>query len=392
MSISVKDIILVAFGINNNSAQKKKQIEQKLTAPKSPYGMIGKINRFVFNMKARTDFYIYLASQLKNGADFTLSLKKYRERRMARKRRTEAGIMSDMIRRLSASGTDYSQAMKPWIPHQEYAILYGYEKAGQLAKAFKIINAENKKKAAFMKLIRSGIGKPVMSALVIYATLLFIGIDITPSFSKYLAHPTGSVAILYAEADYVDSYQAFIPPLIFCIYAVWVRYSLPGWRGKFRVMAEKFPPYSIYKQYQGYMWLVGFLSQSRTGTPEKDILDDQIKQANPWLAERLKKIRFYINQGNLLPVALKMADTGGVKFDFPNIDLIEALESVYGKQGAHEAMDEILNDWQEAFSEEWKKKIFQFSAICMMIVYCLITFVILALNDLSGQLANGIGN
>jgi type II secretory pathway component PulF len=362
--------------------------EGKNVPPAKRTGLQGMINRAFFSTLVREGFYEFLSTQIQNGQQDIASMETYRDRMTSRKRMTQAAVISDIIRRLKQSGGSWEIAFTPWVPADEVRIIDGGERSGNLPKALETISTLNERKAELRSKVRAAATTPALSIFVIYAFLLFIGIYVTPIFSRFLPNPTGIGAMLYAEGDFVDSWEAFVPPVI-AFAMVWgFIFALPRWTGRVRALADRFMPFSFFRDVKGYVWVLTFMAMLRANTPDTEIIAQQMQRADPWLRERLRIILIRLRaQGGDLPVILRTASVRGVLLHFPNEGLIDAIESIYGHADTAERMQAVVDRWSNRFDKKINKKIRNFSTYAQLTVYAIMAFLLIALNDVSGQLS-----
>lgn len=371
-------------------AGKREPLKSSVIKPAATKGFSGWVNRQFFGWKTREAVYENLATKLMNNQTDIAALERYRDMMLSRNRKTRAAIINDILRRARQSGTGLSVAFAPWIPKEEQKILEGGQRAGNIPKALETIIQLNEQKAEMQSKLKSAVSQPAFYVLVIYAFLLFIGIYITPEFSKFLPNPTGIASLLYAEGRFVDSWQAFIPPVIALTLTGLFIWSLPRWTGPYRAKLDQHLPYSFFKETRGYIWLTSFVAMLESGIPDVEIIRQQIKDADPWMKERL---RYVINElgseGVTLPVALRNASVRRVKFEFPNSDLIDDIDGSYGYEDSSERIQKIMRRWSYRFDKKMSKRIKMFGYSTQMAVYFIMGFLLIALNALTIQLSSG---
>ncbi|WP_025860507.1 hypothetical protein [Acetobacter papayae] len=113
------------------------------------------------------------------------------------------------------------------------------------------------------------------------------------------------------------------------------RWSLPRLTGRVRVWLEVAPPWSVYRDIQGYLWICSFLAQCKIGVADVDVLENQAEDSrSPWLTERLTTLRdMMVTEGVTLPRAMEMA-----RLHFPNPEIIREIDDVWGDEGDYDTL------------------------------------------------------
>lgn len=394
MDGGIKAEILKAVGLGPK-IKYRKALKSAPVRPAKTTGMTGMINRMMyFDARTRESLYNDLATKIENGEVNVVALRAYRDLLIERGRKRKASIIVDILRRLEQGGASFARAFKPWIPEEEMRILESAEKAGNLVGAFETIILLNHRKEDIYKKIKGAALMPFFYLILIYGLLLFVGIWMMPHFASMLAHPTGSAAILYAEGRFVDSPQAFIPPAVIVILVISFIMSLKRWTGKYRAIADQYLPYSLYREVQGYIWLISFIAMLKgNNTADLQILKQQVDGANPWLKERLRTYLIKLrSDGASFPEVLKNAGVGGRKFNFPTESLIDSIGSVYGKKDTPERLERILSRWSLRFDEKLNKQIKSLSFTAQISVYAILGFILVAMNAVSTQITQSVGH
>lgn len=393
MDLNLKEEILKAFGLGSKVGRRK-PLKSAPVRPAKTTGWRGWLNRLAFSPKVREALYEDLATKIENGEVNVVALRSYRDLLVERGKRGLASILVDILRRIEQGGTSFARAFKPWIPEEEVRILDSCEQAGNLVSAFETIILLNQRKEDIYKKIKGAAVMPFFYLILIYGLLLFVGIWMVPHFASMLAHPTGSAAILYAEGRFVDSPEAYIPPVAVMVLIIAFIFSLRRWTGKYRAIADKYMPYNLYKEIQGYIWLISFIAMLKgNNIADLSILKQQVEGANPWLRERLRTYLIKLRiEGVSFPEVLKTAGVGGHRFNFPTEGLIDSIGSVYGKKDTPERLERILARWSLRFDEKLNRQIKTFAFSAQIAVYAILGFILVAMNAVSVQITQSVGH
>lgn len=372
---------------NPNQAGRRDPLKTSVIRPAAKTGFSGWLNRKFFGWKAREALYDDLSSKLMNNQTDITALERYRDMLLLRKRRTRAAIVNDILRRARQEGNNLALAFAPWVPKEEAKIIEGGQRAGDIPKALETIIQMNENRDQMKGKVIAAISMPAFYTLLIYVFLLFVGIYITPQFTKFLPNPTGIGAMLYAEGRFVDSWQAFVPPVFALSVTALFAWSLPRWTGKYRTMFDQHLPYAFFKETRGYIWMVAFIAMLESGMSDVEILRQQIRDTDPWMKERLRCILHELStEGSSLPIALRVASVRGVKFEFPNPGLIDTIDGAYGYEDTPERLTKSLKRWSYRYDKMMSNRIKWVGYIAQTVLYGIMGFLLLALNAISQQL------
>src|SRR5690606_1735213 len=132
---------------------------------------------------------------------------------------------------------------------------------------------------------------------------------------------TGVGAHMAIMADYVNSWLIPTIGALLAMIAVIV-WTLPRWTGSARAIADRYPPWSIYRLTAGSGFMLAVSGMVKAGVPIPSILRLLQRGASPWFAERVSMTLFYVNNGLNLGDALYR--TG---FGFPDPETVKDLRA-----------------------------------------------------------------
>jgi hypothetical protein len=197
---------------------------------------------------------------------------------------------------------------------------------------------------------------------------------------------------MYKFADIANSWVAFIPPVFGIIVVNLIVYSLPRWRGRYRVKAEQYFPYSFYRDIQGYAWLMGFTALLRAGMADVQILKQQADLANPWLSERLRAIWWRMDNGDSLPASLLAKGKGGMPpFGFPNPNVVDDICSLAGFADFPERITKVASVWANELEKSMNQKAKKFGVWAEALMYGVITLLLAVVNEMTTQMSSITG-
>lgn len=341
------------------------------------------VSRWAFRWSQRESFYEYLSSQLHNEVTVRAAIERYRTELLKRKRRRAASVVGGLARRIE-NGARLSVALARWAPAEERLAIASGEFSGNLpAELDRLLDS---------KASRGKIGRVLFSALIppfaylaaIYGVLIYIGGSFVPMMIKDEPHATysGLGALTVMLGHFATSPLAIVPPLAVAALGVAVMRSMERWTGPMRRQAEKFFPWSYYRDVQGYVWLSGFTAMLQAGMADRKILAEQAAHASPWLRERLNAVRRRVENGQAFGDAL-----AATEFEFPDSKLVDSVVATAGFPDFPNRMEKRLTRWLEKYEGRMtiKAEIMGFLAEIVMLV--LIAFVVMGLSSLSKSMA-----
>ena len=161
-------------------------------------------------------------------------------------------------------------------------------------------------------------------------------------------------------------------------------YSLPRYTGKIRdVLDRRIPPYSIYKELSGVIWLTAFISMVRSGVVNVHAIETQIKSANPWLASRLIPVRNALRNGDSLFDAIKV--TG---INFPSADMLEEIGAYASFPDFAAKLSVVVRAYTDKFETRMVRIGAVVSTVFTMWMFGIFLVIQLGANDLSSLAAS----
>lgn len=381
--------------IINSPTRKRASAAVRRRKPSS--SLWGKVEHYAdtlaFSWSVRQGLYRHLSVQVKNTIPVEDALDSYRVRLQRRKRVSSDKIVSDVSRRMR-NGATLSAALADWIPADEANIISSGELSGKLPQALVLLIDSKRRVASVNKAVKSAMMRPLIYALAVYAFVWSIASFVLPDLQyavpRERAH--GNVALLYVISDLATSWFAVVPGVLALIATCAIKYSLPRWGGRYRIAAERYFPYNFYRDIQGYAWLMGFTALLRAGMADVNILKKQSALASPWLRERLRAIGWRMDNGDSLAIALSSKGKGGMPaFDFPNPDIVDDITSMAGFADFPVRITEVASQWIEELQEEMERKATKFGYWAEGIMYGVVTFLLVVINDMTSQLSRAAG-
>jgi len=291
-------------------------------------------------------------------------------------------LIEDCLEGLSDNtpGRTLSDVLAIWVPYEEAALISAGMWTGRipvsLVQADKLIRA------------RQRILNQVVFASVYPLVLVVLGggllgvnnLALIPMLSN-ISDPAGWTGALGFMKDLSDRTAQWGPPAAFSAAALFVAslWSLPRWRGGVRRVADKFLPWSLYKDIQGAVFLMNTGALLGAGVPELDALELLNSFAPPWLQERIEAAMDAMSEGNSLGMALR--ESG---YDFPSREAVNYLSLLDDGKGAAEMISNYADRWLEQTLKRVARRANTtkfFSMLMILGFFALIILMVMQLQD-----------
>jgi len=183
---------------------------------------------------------------------------------------------------------------------------------------------------------------------------------------------TGVAGSLYTFSVALQSPWAYLPVGLIVVGMVASFVSLPYWKGRGRVFAEKLPPWSFYRLQVGTSWLFALATLLANGVTQAECIESMYRASvrkNPWLADRLKKVSYNLKGGSSLGPALAATGT-----EFPDPEIIEDLLIYSELDNFDVALFNIGRQWVDSGLEKMELQAAILSGTIRNIVYAIIAW------------------
>lgn len=347
-------------------------------------------DKAAFSWEIRQSLYRHIAVQVANSVPVEKALETFRSRLQRRKKPSSDKIIASVIRKMK-DGSTMSEALSTFLPTDETTIIGSGELSGNLPRALTLLVETKRRVERVKKAFRSSMISPMVYLIVMYIVLYILGSEVMPGLQMVLPKEkaTGLLHILYVSGDLANSLWVLLPLFLALIVAFAIYWSLPRWKGKSRVFAENFFPYSFYRDIQGYTWLMSFTALLRAGMSDTKILLFQASLANPWLKERVKTFWSRMDNGQGLSAALLAKGKNGMPaFGFPNPNIVDDISSYADFQDFPEKITDLGNEWAQELEEQCVARAIRWGFYAEIIMYVAMGTLMWAINDLSVQLGS----
>jgi len=340
--------------------------------------------------------------QVGAGVDIVVVINKFHDRLKTRGRYAgDRPLLERMISRIRG-GMSVAEAFKPHLTDTEFAVFSAGEQSGELVQSCRMVLALSRQGKRIGSALRESMIAPAVYLMSLFATLFVISSQVVPSLSGVLPADRwqGLAAVIYASTKLVSPIGIGI--LVLLVFGVvWVvRFLLPRWTGVPRVSAERFiPGFGLYRDLMGALWIGSFATLLQSGLADTRILEMQIAQSSPWLAERQRRVLVLMKNGLGMGEALTYAGPtrfdkdmpeSGIKFDFPSPDIIDDIASFAGFSDFGSKLISMRNVWLEEMEKRLKARAAAAGMAIQMLIFAYFGILTIGINQLSSQIGSAV--
>ncbi|AVX40722.1 type II secretion system F family protein [Yersinia massiliensis] len=299
--------------------------------------------KMTFNVNDREDIYDNFRQYLVDGQSIDKTFKNMIVN-YTRRGKNPNSPMADILREWEEKfklGLTLGESLRGWIPEQELSVIDACDAAGRpwdgFQKATKIARSAERIK----KTIKGAFFTSIYMFLLSFVLLAFACSLLVPTLLEAvpLFRWSTTQKFVYYFYMFISGYWwALIAVCLIVGYLIY--HSLDRWTGNSRFHADKFVPYSLYKEMHGATFIINVDAMLSAGIPLKDSL---IKIRNmsdsDWLIERVNGAISGLTDGEEnLGLALDISN-----FEFPSEDAIIKMQSLFetaNKEGSLERFGE----------------------------------------------------
>ncbi len=342
--------------------------------------------------------------QMNAGVEFGQILQGFLAR--AQKRglyKREQPLIQRMISRVKA-GSTLSEALQPHLSSTQYILMASGEQSGNVGLTMRLIMDLDGKKKRIVSALKSSMVAPFIYLVTLIITLLVISLQVLPAMESILPASKwkGLAALIYDSTLLLKPAGLGLIALAVVLLFLVVRLALPNWTGSGRLIAEKYiPGFALYRDYQGALWIGTFGAMLQAGMADTHILQTQISQSTPWMAERLRRIWLLMKDGFGFGDAVVYAGPGridrarpdrGVKYDFPSPTINDDIANFAGFSGFEQKLLAMRDIWLTQQEKAIQSKLGLLGVSVQGLVFGYFILLTLGINQLSSQISAAVGS
>jgi type II secretory pathway component PulF len=246
----------------------------------------------------RGGFYFDLGATLQERVPLITTLRKYESR--ARKRNPlSAPMYMAMLRGIQ--GGSLSQALAGVATPSEQTLIDATQGGGDVVMAegllfmSDVVEKTDKMVATMRKAALYPLGLLTMFGVL----LALFALKAVPVLAELMppAKWPASGQVLYSVSTVIAEHGLWMAAAFIGMVSLFT-YSLSRWTGPLRTVADRFLPYSLYRDYAGSMLLISLSSMMRAGVSLRSALERTLKFASPWTRWHVRRILSNLSKPN----------------------------------------------------------------------------------------------
>lgn len=299
--------------------------------------------KLAFNMQQRLRFYRIMSRQTDNSKRgvkpvLVLSSLIKNEEIGKRGRQTPLSKLYRHIKNRLERGRLIGETLQDFAPSAEVSQIYASELSGRINVGFIKASEIATQQATFKKIFKEALFTPLIQITMAIGILsMFFG-ELVPSLTNSIDKNSMSdySSLLVVLADYFDPIL-YLTITLGIVVIAWTMWALPNYNGKFRVMLDRFPPFSVYRIMNGCSFLYALNSLMMSDMSQQQALLVINKSASPYLRYRINRILRQTDRS--IGEALL-----NLRMNFPDKSVIDEI-AMSSEQGVlAEAMPDIINN------------------------------------------------
>lgn len=253
-----------------------------------PPALTARLVKHGFNTKRRMNFYGDLAAFVDAGiAPYQAMERMHDVGRPRRSMKWLVKLLSRVLKRMD-NGSSLAQAMQPWVPSEEAAMLFAGERGGRLKDALIELTGLLKSRLDVAASLKSNLLPSAGMLAVLVLLMVYILNTVLKEARKLVSEEMFNKMTL--APLYFDLGEGFLKALPFILVlavaiGIAVSASLPRWKPSKtrRWLDAHVPPYTLFSRVQASFFLITASSMMSAGSPFQQAVEDVQKSARPWL-------------------------------------------------------------------------------------------------------------
>ncbi|WP_138519158.1 type II secretion system F family protein [Limnobacter alexandrii] len=230
----------------------------------------------------RENFYEYLADALDDKAEIDTEIEIQRQRYAATKNPL-AKVFSHWHSNMSQG--KFNVAIKGTVPQSDLMIISASERSSTLPEGLRFLAKSIRQMKVMTAAIRSACIFPLFFLLVLFGMMYLFSTMLAPILIQVIpdinSFPTGGKYFYLISMAFKENWPWIISIMISV--PILFAFSLNRLTGKAREVLDRYPPYSIYRDYQASLFLVSFSSLIGSGVSFDEALKMIHSQSNKYM-------------------------------------------------------------------------------------------------------------
>lgn len=300
-------------------------------------------------------------------------------------------LSSEILRRVLISlqeGKTMSEGIKDLLSSDEFTLLRNAEKTGNLVSAIENILRIEKEKREAKKVLREGIVGPVSVLVVSILLLYYIGAKVLPPIISFIGEDniSGVARFIVVLSGIVRSTLFPVAIVLFFAVMVVIFATLPILVGKVRLFLDRVPPWSIYREYTGLIFLISLSVMVASGIPVVQALKQVLPESSPYLRERVRKVLRLMSEGRSFGEALYQSG-----YDFPSREVAYDMLIFSRYPNMERKMFDIVEERFEMLKDDLRSAARKIGGALQTLVYLLVIGVVASVAQIMMLMQGKIG-
>lgn len=344
------------------------------------------LTRLPFSTKRRINFYKDIANAYAVGIPPIRALEQMRLVSQPRRRLKWLVRILEHALRDAGNGASFAQAMRPWVPPEDAAMLAAGEEIGDIGNSLRELTAllESKMRvtgALKAELIPSGVMLLAVIGLLVFIMNL-IGPQAKELVPEHIMRTLGVLPTYIAIGEFVITWGILIALLaVGVVAAVWI--TMPRWQpdGVRQRLDKRMPPWSLSARVQTVFFLISAGSMMQAGRTFRASVEQIQQFSHPWTKAYLRQMLARLRAGSTEVKAMQVGMLPEDVADRLNFYAILPDFTRVMQETARESMDVLLA----------KVKVIGtiIRTLMMLILAFFIVFTLLSVYDMSDGIEKG---
>lgn len=303
-----------------------------------------------------------------------------------------AWVHRDMHRAL-CEGKSAAEAMAPWSTAEEVMLVDAGQTAGEAALATGFLRAADllERRRELTGTVLKELSYPLFLLCAVAAFLVVISSMVVPRLAV-LSDPAGwrgASALLRDVSFFVASWKGAATAAGLVLLTLLCLLSLPRWTGRARDLADRLPPFSIYRVLTGVSWLqaTATLLEARDmklGTVLRRLLESP--DTSPYLKWRLLPVALADSQGRTLGEALH-----STKSKWPDPEMVDDLRTYSTLPGFASLLGGMAEELTLSTVDRVRRGARVFGALSLCGIVVLLILLVMGIFGIQDQITREVG-
>lgn len=239
--------------------------------------------------KNRGDFYKDLGVALEEKSDLLYEIGNLHSIAKKRKQTGATLLYEKWLRRLDNGML--MNTINEEVPTTDIMLIGAYEKAGKLSEGLKFLSKTLELTKKMSGSIKMAVIGPSMLTIMLAGILSMHAFLLTPVLLSIMEVKDWTVAgrMLYPLAMTVKHYGIYIAGFIITAVTLF-SLSLKRWKGPMRAKLDNYLPYSIYRDYNGALFLTSLAALMKAGNGMMESLKELSEMSSPWMQWHIREM------------------------------------------------------------------------------------------------------